>query len=308
MHIRQKGDYLILLEIYRIPPDKPLIHLIKKDGLSYFSAKGVTGFGPNEIANAELFDPGFNQNTFWIYSSRSKRMAEFSLLDTNRLSISEFRQPEDMYMIYNMYYTKDTTLLAISANDPHKLIEHDKGGKRKNGYGTWEKVPNRSDLDDFLLGELNKGWFRANDNKSIFVKASIYRDRIEIFDYNTKEFIILDGPRLELPQFEISGSGANSALIFNPNEPYGHRDIAFGDSFIYDLYGGYNEIQIRQTNVIANTIFILTTKGEMVAKLNLDRSVRSISVDESLGKIYGITTDEDPGIAVFDIPKELLKN
>jgi hypothetical protein len=40
----------------------------------------------------------------------------------------------------------------------------------------------------------------------------------------------------------------------------------------------------------------------------LNKSIRGLTVDESLGKIYGITTDEDPGIAVFDIPKELLKN
>ncbi|WP_338220631.1 BF3164 family lipoprotein [Algoriphagus sp. oki45] len=307
MHVKQKGEYLILMEIYRIPPEKPLIHLINKTTLSYFSAKGITGFGPNEIANAELFDPGFDPNTFWIYSSRSKRMSEFSLLDTNRLSISEFRQPEGMFMIYNLYFTKDSTFLGISASDPNRLIELDYSGNRVNAYGTWEKIADRSDLDDYLLGELNKGWFRANSKKTIYVKASIFRDRLEIFDYRTKEFVLVDGPRLELPKFKISGSGANSALIFNPEEAYGHRDIAFGESYIYDLYGGFNEAQIQQSNVIAKTIFVLTDKGEMVAKLNLDRSLRSISVDETMGKIYGITTDADPGIAVFDIPKDLLE-
>jgi hypothetical protein len=308
MHINQKGDHLIVMEIYRIPDYKPLVHLINKNDLSYFSAKGITGFGPNEISNAELFESGFNENTFWIYSSRSKRMAEFSLMDTTKLSINEFRQPEEMYMIYNMYFTKDTTILGIASSYPNKLVELNREGHRLNGYGTWEKVPNRSDLDDFNLGELNKGWFRVNQNKTIFVKASIYRDRLEIFNYENKEFIIVDGPRLELPKFDISGSGSNSALIFNPEEAYGHRDIDFGKDLIYDLYGGFNEMEIRQNNVIAKTIFVLTQKGEMVAKLNLDQSVRSITVDESLGKIYGITTDEEPGIAVFDIPKELLKN
>jgi hypothetical protein len=29
-------------------------------------------------------------------------------------------------------------------------------------------------------------------------------------------------------------------------------------------------------------------------------------VDEKLGKIYGLTTDENPGIAVFDIPERFL--
>jgi len=308
MHINQKNNFLVVSELYRISQDKPLVHLVMKNDLSYFGSKGQTGFGPNEITDAELFDSGFNDSTFWVYSSISKRMSEFSLIDTGRQSINQLRQPEGMYLMYNMYFTSDSTFLCISATDENKLIELDIEGKRKAGYGKWEKIPSRSDLDNYLLGTLNKGWFRASLDKKLFVKASIFRDRLEFFDYQTKEFVIVDGPRLELPKFEISGSGANSALIFNPEEAYGHRDIAFGESYIYDLYGGYNEMHIQQTNVIAKTVYVLTTKGDMVAKLDLDRSVRSITVDESLGKIYGITTDEDPGIAVFDIPKELLKN
>jgi hypothetical protein len=308
MHVKQKGDYLILLEIYRIPPEKPLVHLMNKNDLSYFSSKGVTGFGPNEISNAELFETGFDDNTFWIYSSRSKRMSEFSLRDINRLSISEFRQPEDMFMIYNMYYTKDTTFLGISASDPHRLIELNQEGKRINAYGTWEKIPGRSDLDDYLLGELNKGWFRVNPDKTIFVKASIFRDRLEIFDYSTKEFVVVDGPRLELPKFEISGSGSNSALVFSMDQKYGHRDIAVGRKFIYDLYSGRSQQEIQETGRDCETVYVLTIKGEMVAKFELDKSIWGITVDEDLGKIYGITTDEEPGIAVFDIPKQLLEN
>lgn len=307
MHVNQKSDYLIISEINRIPVDKPLIHLIRKKDLSYFTSKGITGFGPNEITDAELFESGFSDSTFWVYSSISKRMSEFSILDTGRNSINEFRQSEGMYMMYNMYFTLDSTFLCISASDPNKLVELNTKGERIAGYGTWEKISGRSELDDYLLSTLNKGWFRASPDKRLFVKASIFRDRLELFNYENKDFIIVDGPRLELPRFDISGSGSNSALIFNPEEAYGHRDVDFGKNLIYDLYGGFNELEIRQNNVIAKTIFVLTHKGEMVAKLNLDQSVRSITVDEILGKIYGITTDEEPGIAVFDIPKELLK-
>ena len=87
---------------------------------------------------------------------------------------------------------------------------------------------------------------------------------------------------------------------------YGHRDIDFSKRYIYDLYGGYSEVAYRKTEILAKTVYILTKKGEMVARLDLDKSVISITVDEKLGKIYGITTDKEPGIAVFDIPKELL--
>jgi len=38
----------------------------------------------------------------------------------------------------------------------------------------------------------------------------------------------------------------------------------------------------------------------------LDRSVFYISINEQTNEIYGQTADEDPGIAVFQLPEELL--
>ncbi|WP_158531117.1 hypothetical protein [Algoriphagus chordae] len=35
------------------------------------------------------------------------------------------------------------------------------------------------------------------------------------------------------------------------------------------------------------------------------RSIIQIVVNEETNEIYGLTTDEDPGIAVFQIPQEL---
>jgi hypothetical protein len=38
----------------------------------------------------------------------------------------------------------------------------------------------------------------------------------------------------------------------------------------------------------------------------LDSSISQISINEQTHEIYGLTTDEAPGIAAFKIPKELL--
>ena len=43
-------------------------------------------------------------------------------------------------------------------------------------------------------------------------------------------------------------------------------------------------------------------------KFDLDRSVHSIAVNEKLSVIYGLTTDEDPGIAVFPISSDVFPN
>jgi hypothetical protein len=304
--IERKGKFLIVVEDRRIPLEKPVMHIINKNTLEYIMPKGVNGLGPNEITDAHLFDPGFSDSTFWVNSTMSKRMSEFSLYDTSPLSQYEFRQPEVMLASYKVLMITDTTFLSFVASDSNRYVEHHMDGRRLAGYGQWDPIPNRPSLTDYMISEVNTGWFKVDRDANLFVKASLYRDRIEIFDYSTKQFIFVDGPRLGYPDFDVVGSGANAGVIVKPEVKYGHRDIAFGEKYIYDLYGGYNYADFLKSSKIAETVYILTKKGEMVAKLNLDTSLRAITVDEVQGKIYGITYDNEPSIVVFDIPKELL--
>ncbi|MFC5191835.1 BF3164 family lipoprotein [Algoriphagus aquatilis] len=306
--IDQKEEFLIIQESYKIPSDKPLIHLIKKKSLTLFASKGVIGEGPGQLTDADIFDPGLSDSTFWINAVMSKKMAQFNLYDTSRLSIREFRQPESMLFAYMMYLTKEETFMCLVADTPNKLTEYDFDGKKVGGYGTWEQIPGQPEMDNFLLMTYNKGRLKSNKEKRFYVKASFYRDRIEIFDYQTKTFTNVDGPRKELPPAQISGSGSNSALVFSMDQKYGHKDVAVSERFIYSLYSGRSQQDIQKTGRDSETVFVLSKKGEVISKLMLNKSIRGLTVDESLGKIYGITTDEDPGIAVFDIPKELLKN
>jgi hypothetical protein len=80
-------------------------------------------------------------------------------------------------------------------------------------------------------------------------------------------------------------SGANSVVIFDIKNKYGHRDIYIDEKYIYDLYGGFNEEEILKTSELAKTIYILTHSGEVVGKLNLDISIGGIVVDSNLNKI-----------------------
>jgi hypothetical protein len=306
--IERKGKFLIVIENSLIPLDKPIIHIVDMKTLNYVMSKGVNGLGPNEITDAHLFDPGFSDSTFWVNSTGSKRMAEFSLFDTAQLSIHEFRQPQIMYAAYKTTMLTDSTFLCIVASDSNRFVEYGLNGKRIAGYGKWEPIPNRPGLTDFLISIVHAGWFKVDRDANLYVNASTYHDRIDIFDYNTKQSIFVNGPRLDYPHFDIANSAAGPGVIFGSEAKYGHRDISFGGKYMYDLYGGYSDNDYKRTGKLAETIFILTKEGEMVAKLNLDRSLFSITVNEANGKIYGITTDENPGIAVFDIPTELLKN
>ncbi|WP_339754158.1 BF3164 family lipoprotein [Algoriphagus aquimarinus] len=313
-HLNVVGDYLIISEGSRLSPDLPLLHVIKKNPLTYKFPKGVTGFGPFEIPDATLVEPGFSDSTFTVYSSMSKKFTDFSLRDTLRLGIKEYKQPQELFGMYRMFHATDSTVIGIMANDSNRLVEFSMlNGKRIAGYGNWEKIPNADHLIDYTdpdinyhMGEINKGRLKVNQKLGLFVKANGYRDRIEIFHYDSKTFDIVEGPRLEVPDFKIRYSSSKSAVIFNPEYPYGYGDVSIGEKYIYALYGGVTEKQIRETNEIAKIIYVLTHTGEVVGRFNLDISVADMVVDEELGKIYGITTDEDPGIAVFDIPEKFL--
>jgi hypothetical protein len=314
VNINSVGDFIIVSERNRLSPELPLIHVIKKEPLIYQFPKGVTGFGPLEIPDAFLVEPGFADSVFTVYSAMSKKFADFSLNDTSRLGISEYKQPEGMFEMYKMYHATDSSAIGIMTNDPNRLVEFSTtNGKRIAGYGTWEKIPDADHLIDYTdpdinyhMGEINAGRIKSNRKLGLFVKTNAFRDRIEIFHYDTKTFNIVDGPRLEVPDFKILHSGGQSAVVFNPDYPQGHGDVAIDENYIYSLYSGITEKEIYQTNEIAKTIYVLTHTGEVVGKFNLDISIRDLVVDEKLGKIYGLTTDENPGIAVFDIPERFL--
>tara|TARA_R110002020_G_scaffold154741_3_gene335440 strand:- start:476 stop:1570 length:1095 start_codon:yes stop_codon:yes gene_type:complete len=308
------GDYLIVSERSRLSPGLPLIHVIKRDPLEYKFPKGVTGLGPLEITDATLIEPGFSDSTFIVYSAMAKKFTDFSLSDSSRLGISEYKQQEGLFGMYRMFHATDTTVIGIMTNDPNRLVEFStKDGSRIAGYGNWEEIPDTGHLIDYTdpdisyhLGEINKGGLKANRKLGLFVKANNYRDRIEIFHYDSKTFDIVNGPRMEVPDFKIKYSGSKSAVIFDRDYPYGYGDVSIGEKYIFALYGGVTDKQIRETNEIAKIIYVITHYGEVVGRLNLDISVADMIVDDELGQIFGITTDEDPGIVVFDIPEKFL--
>jgi hypothetical protein len=294
------GDHLIVLEDRRISAELPLIHIVNIDDWSYFNSKGVIGFGPGEIPSADLLEPGFDDETFFVYSGMEKMLSKYSIKDSSRYAIQQFKQPDKVYTIINMYTLMDSSFIGISTNDSNRIITFDKEGNRLDGYGEWETGGRLDDFSNFNHFILNSGWFKGDRKQGLYVNACLFRDRLEIFDFQSKTFKFINGPDLELPTFE--NYGPNIPLNIPISNPFRYRDVSFSSKHIYALYGGINEKRIRETGEIAKKIFVFSHEGEPIAKFNLDRSIQGLVINEKKGEIYGLTTDEDPGIAVFKIP------
>jgi hypothetical protein len=208
------------------------------------------------------------------------------------------------------FFTKasDSTYLGISRDDKNRILKSDLEGNRIGGFGEWEKIEERPELDNYQLSTLNSGWSKGNKREEIFLRIGMSRDRLKIFDYRDKSFVIVGGPDLKLPQFELINTGETVYLNVDHENPYRYRDAFVTKEFIYALNWGVSQSEFNKTGIMAEQIWVFDHKSKLLWNLTLDRSIINFVINESTNKIYGITTDEEPGIAVFDIPKELLKN
>ncbi|SNS11347.1 TolB-like 6-blade propeller-like [Belliella buryatensis] len=304
----KEGKYIFVIEDSKIPEENNFIHIYNPITLEHINQKGVIGFGPNEIPYVSLIDVGFDEDNFWAYSAVDKKISRFNLLDQSPYSVEQFRQPESFFKMIRMISSSDSTYLGVSIDEPNRLVEYHKDGRKIAGYGEWEPVKTKQEMDNYLLSTLNSSWFIGDESKRYFITACVHRDRLEIFDYHTKKFVVIDGPDLDIPPFDIVGPANKSELILDiKSNPYRYRDVSITRNYIYALYGGIRENEFRETGILARKIFVFSLIGEPVIVLNLDRSLRAITVDETAGKIFGVTTDKDPNIAYFDIPDILKK-
>ncbi|WP_373494155.1 BF3164 family lipoprotein [Aquiflexum sp.] len=298
-----KSNFLIVGESRRIDPRFPPVHILDTQTMSYKMSKGVFGFGPGEISDVAGIDLGAKDNKFWVNSAMNKRFSEFSLDDTVSLSCSQIKQEGEFFMAMFMKWSSDSTVMCRMVNDPHQFVEFNINGQRLGNYGKWNDHLVRKDFTNYMMSELHLGWFHGNQNNNIYVSAGAYRDRIEILDKESGKITMVDGPYNFIPKFTLVKTGGQSdKLIIDINEPLAYWDVKVGNNFIYGLYSGRTNKQMREGTELATEIYVFELNGDMRCELKLDTSIRALAVDEDSKKLFGITTDEDPGIVVFDLP------
>ena len=298
-----KNNKLIIGESRRVPEDFPPIHVLDAKKMKYLRPFGKIGFGPGEVSDVSGIDLGANDNTFWVYSAMSKHFSEFDLDDTTSLSKNQIKQEGDFYMAMAMAWSSDSTVMCRMVNDPHQFVEFSIDGRRLANYGKWEDHLVREDLTNYMMSDLHMGWFKGNQINNVYASAGVYRDRIEILNKEKGKIFITDGPFNYIPKFTIANSsGSSNKLIVGIAEPLAYLDIAISKNYIFGLYSDKTEKQLRESNEIANDIYAFDLEGKIKCNFILDISIRGLAVDEESQKLYGITTDEDPGIAVFDLP------
>lgn len=302
--IRLKSNYLIILESTSIDNFNSAVHLVDRKKMEFLYSVGKMGFGPGEISDAFSVDFNESDSVFYIYSAVDKKISEFPFKKVE-LATFQVKQRNDFFKAYSILGFTDSTYLGLTVDSPARLIEFNKNGDSISSFGKLENFSVRKDLDYFNLSQLNMGWFSTNEKKTHFAIASIFTNRIEIFDRSANKINYLYQMPKEHTKFDLLPEASGYSVHWDLTSPYHYRDIVLTNSYIFALYGGYSEKEIQSNSVIAKTVFVYSLQGELIAKFNLDSSISSLSVDENLTKLYGISTDSDPGVVEFDLPRFL---
>ncbi|MEB2774019.1 BF3164 family lipoprotein [Algoriphagus sp. D3-2-R+10] len=296
---------LLISEAWRVPEEFPRMHLINSSNWTYDKPKGKHGQGPFEITDAEvLYSP--DADSFWIYNMNRRKLAKFSIQESSLLATEDWKFPEPMMDLWFLEFGPNGNYLGVPRESEYKIQEFDSKGNLVANYGEFEILEERPDLTKLQISLLMTGWFKGDPKRGLYVRACLRTDLLEIFNYKTKEFISITGPDSTLPEFQYSESKFGGAMVFDRNVTYRYRDIAFTEDYIFALYAGHGQLDYNETGIMAEQIWVFDHNGKPLWNLTLDRSIIQIVINDETNEIYGLTTDEDPGIAVFAIPEELM--
>lgn len=292
-----KGDYIVV----STDGSSNLIHLILEKDMNYLQSKGVRGEGPGEINSIiwEL-DRGLDKNTFWAYDLNSKVFHEYDLESTNQNSLRTIKQKQDWYLGLSVHVMEPNRFISNVTRDNFKFGIFDSLGNRQDSFGPWYNEKVVDEKTGYLLLGLNQGQIEYNSTNQILAHARVRYELLEINSLKTGNTISIYGPKNYEVAYEVFDNNGFPSAAVDSTIPEGYSDVFVGDKSVFAVYVGKTKALISSSGETSRTIFQFSLEGKPLTYFTTNFPIESISVDEGSRKIYAITEDKDPGIAVFN--------
>ncbi|MFN3802750.1 BF3164 family lipoprotein [Belliella pelovolcani] len=277
-----------------------ILHRISAETMSYEQEMGQIGWGPGELPGVWSIDPGVNEDTFWAYSGTGKLFAEYHLFDSDKLYKKSIKQAENWYLATQLRIVDDNSFLGSMINGEDQFVVFDSIGNAKIRLGNWGELMPELSYNPYLIADLHQGDLIGNAKNRMFVLPSLNVDRVEIINLKKNTSKAISGPINHFPKYTISNSSGYDVILLDNSTKITTYNTGFvGQNQIFLAYIGLN-LRLSNKGEYVKDILVLDFDGKPVVHYMLDQSVLNITVDEGNRKIYGTTTDEEPGILVFD--------
>lgn len=277
-----------------------LISVINAEDMTFDYKFGQEGMGPGEFYKIWNLYPSSETNQFWIYCPETKISTLYNLAEGE--IEKTYKQTSDDVLAVQFAPTYRNSFIGIKADGSYQFAEFSNKGSEIAGFNTWDGYIEKSeDIPKNVIASVHQGKLYSNPNQDKFALACINRDMIEVLDLKDSSILSIRGPENIIPEFKVDYSAGYPMALSDPKtDIYCYYGAFLSEKYIYGLYSGETSIDVNQNHSdIAKIIYKFSYAGELIAAYKLDTSIQSIQVDEKLGKIYGVTTDENPGIAIF---------
>lgn len=263
---------------------------------------GKIGFGPDEIPDVWQLDPGMDSDSFWVYSFNGKEFVKFSILPENNDYLKKLKLRDESIQSLTMNWVKEDEWIGYQNLGDSRFVIFDSEYKKLKSIGNWsnDKENIVSVEGSFILSQLNQGTVSLSPNKKVLVQAQVMTDSFEIINLETGKITKISGPIKQELDYTIELDGNSPFPLVNPDMKAGYNHLFITENNIYLVFVGRNEKEIMNTGIISKDIFVFDHSGTPLIHYQLDKSIKSISIDERSKKIYAITFEKEPGIAVFE--------
>ncbi|WP_162416513.1 BF3164 family lipoprotein [Cyclobacterium roseum] len=277
------------------------LHVIDPDSETLIKTTGKDGMGPGEIVAAYQLQKGKSVDECWVYDHTQKLMALFDLESPDALYQKAFRQPQNMFLAVDMLWKSDSTLMCQLADGDEKFVLYDTLGNRLSTYGTWSQMLEDRTPPPNVVSSVHQGKTSISPDHKKYVQVGLLRDYIEILDIPSGKIISVRGPEHKIPEFEVDYSaGYPMAQFTDMSRSHYYKDVVAGEKYIYALYFGKSMDAYFQEGETAREIYVFDYTGSLVKTYTLDHALFSLAVDEKNKRFFGISSDKDPNVVIFE--------
>jgi len=228
-------------------------------------------------------------------------IASFDLESPGEFYQKAFRQPENMFLAVDMLWNSDSTLICQLADGDDKFVIYDTLGNQLSFFGQWSQMLEDRSLPPNVIKSVHQGKSSISPDHKKYVQVGLLRDYIEILDLHSGKISSVSGPVHNIPEFEVDYSaGYPMAQFTDMSRSHYYMDVVAGEEYIYALYFRKSVDVYFQEGEMAREIFVFDYAGKLVKTYTLDHSLVTLAVDEENKRFFGISSDKDPNVVIFD--------
>lgn len=258
---------------------------------------GEEGQGPNEFTGVWEIDNIYNTDYFRIFalSSRKVYICDISSVRNKKRDICKLESEllgGGLPLRVNM--SLEDTIVASGVYE-NRIATYDSLGEMRNTFGVIpRKINIRGNLPKSTISKAYEANIYVNHPNEKIIAASMFTDRIDIYDFGGRDPNTIRGPDMFLPTFSLLENGR---LMHTDETRTSYIDVSSKGKYIYAAYKGY--VDGKSEN--SDEIHVFKLSGEPSKKIELDFKVNNIEVGNNANFLYCTSADPYPRVVRVSI-------